>query len=302
MSRDNTAQLDTPGRRFRQALALESPLQLIGVINAYCARLADRAGYRALYVSGAGVANASFGIPDLGATTLSQVAEDVSRIASITPSPIIVDADTGWHDPGLSAATLAKAGAAGLHIEDQVELKRCGHRPNKRLVSTDDMIARLRAVVAADTPEGFYVIARTDAVAVESVDAAIERAQAYCAAGADAIFAEALTTLKDYERFVQAIDAPVLANITEFGRTPLFTLADLRGVGIRIALYPLTAFRAMSKAAEDVYATVRQHGTQTNVLKHMQTRDELYAILDYHAYETAVDETLTKESHHGQSS
>ncbi len=277
---------------FLYALDAERPLQIAGVINAYAAKLAERAGFRVLYVSGAGVANASFGLPDLGFTTREQVAEDVRRIAGATALPLLVDVDTGWDDPAETARAMAAAGAAVLQIEDQVDLKRCGHRPNKKLVSTEEMCARVRAMASARPGADILIMARTDAAAGEGIDAAIARAQAYVGAGADFIFAEALRALDEFRAFTAAVPVPVLANITEFGKTPLFTTADLAAAGVRMALYPLSAFRAMSAAAEKTYAAIRKEGTQKNVVGMMQTREELYAVLDYHRYEREADERL----------
>ncbi len=282
----------TPAEKFRAALEAERPLQIAGAINAYAAKLAERAGFRALYVSGAGVANASFGLPDLGFTTREQVAEDVRRIAGATALPLLVDVDTGWDDPAAAARVMADAGAAVLQIEDQVDLKRCGHRPNKQLVPTDEMRARIRAMVSARPGAEVLIMARTDAATVEGLDAAIARARAYVEAGADYIFAEALHALNDYRAFTSAVRAPVLANITEFGKTPLLTTAELVSAGVRMALYPLSAFRAMSAAAEKVYGAIRKEGTQKSVTGIMQTREELYAVLDYHRYEREADARL----------
>ena len=283
-----------PVQKFRAALDAERPLQIAGAINAYAAKLAERAGFRALYVSGAGVANARFGLPDLGFTTREQVADDVRRIARATALPLLVDVDTGWDDPAETARAMAAAGAAVLQIEDQVDLKRCGHRPNKKLVSTDEMRGRVRAMAAARPAADILIMARTDAAAGEGLDAAVTRAGAYVEAGANFIFAEALRTLDDYRAFAQAVAVPVLANITEFGRTPLFTTAELAAAGIRMALYPLSAFRAMSAAAERVYSEIRKEGTQRGVLGMMQTRDALYEVLDYHRYERAADERMKR--------
>jgi len=293
MSERNSA-----GARLRAALDEERPLQVVGAINAYSALLAAGAGFRALYLSGAGVANASFGLPDLGITTLSDVCEDVRRITGACPLPLLVDADTGWGAAFMIARTvreLTRAGAAGMHIEDQVQAKRCGHRPGKSLVSAGEMVDRIKAAVDARTDEGFVVMARTDAFAGEGGEAALERARAYVEAGADMIFAEALHTLDDFRAFTAGVDAPVLANITEFGQTPLFTLDELREAGIAIALYPLSAFRAMSAAAEAVYTSLRREGTQQSVVDRMQTRKRLYEVLDYHAYERKLDELFAKE-------
>ncbi len=283
----------TPGARFRAALAAERPLQVAGTINAYSALLAQRAGFRALYLSGAGVANASLGLPDLGITTLDDVLVDVRRITARVDLPLLVDIDTGWGHAftiARSIRELARAGAAAVHLEDQVAAKRCGHRPGKELVSTEEMCDRLRAAADAKLDPDFVVMARTDAAANEGIAAAIARAQAYVAAGADAIFAEALTTLDDYRRFTAALDVPVLANITEFGQTPLFTIEELRSAGLAMALYPLSGFRAMSAAARDVYTALRRDGTQQSVIAAMQTRAELYEVLGYHAYEQKLDE------------
>lgn len=289
----------TPGARFRAALDAERPLQVAGVINAYCAMLAERAGFRALYLSGAGVANASFGLPDLGLTGLGDVCEDIRRITQATSLPLLVDADTGWGGALMIARTireLGKAGAAGCHLEDQVQAKRCGHRPGKELVSSDEMCDRIKAAADARTDDSFVLMARTDAHASEGLDAAIARSLAYVAAGADMIFAEALTTLDEYRSFTAALgDTPVLANLTEFGRTPLFPLDDLRAAGVRLALYPLGAFRAMSRAAEAVYEAIRTQGTQAAVTDQMQTRAELYDVLGYHAYEAKLDELFAQQ-------
>jgi methylisocitrate lyase len=279
----------TPGSRFRAALAAERPLQIAGTINAYSALLAERAGFRAIYLSGAGVANASRGLPDLGLTTLEDVLIDVRRIVAATDLPLLVDVDTMWDDPAQTVREMIAAGAAALHLEDQVEAKRCGHRPNKQLVSTDEMVARIAPAVAAKTDPDFVIMARTDALAVEGLDAALERARRYCEAGADMIFAEACTTLAELAAFTRALGVPVLANITEFGKTPLFTVDELHEAGIAMALYPLSAFRAMSAAALAVYRTLRSDGTQRAVVDAMQTREELYEILNYHAYEQQLD-------------
>ncbi len=289
----------TPGARFRAALAAESPLQIAGTVNAYSALLAQRAGFRALYLSGAGVANASYGLPDLGITQLEDVLIDARRITSRVELPLLVDIDTGWGHAFNIARTvreLSRAGVAAVHLEDQVAAKRCGHRPGKELVSTAEMCDRLRAAVDAKTDPAFVVMARTDAAASEGVSAAIARAQAYVAVGADAIFAEALTTLDDYRRFTAAVRVPVLANITEFGKTPLFTVEELRDAGIAMALYPLSAFRAMSAAARDVYGALRRDGSAGAVVEKMQTRAELYDVLGYHAYEQKLDQLFKNSS------
>ncbi len=287
----------SPGRRLRDAVEAERPLQVAGAVNAYSALLAERAGFRALYLSGAGVANASFGLPDLGLTSLNDVCEDARRVCGATALPLLVDADTGFGAAFLIARTtreLIRAGAAGMHLEDQVQAKRCGHRPGKELVPAPEMEDRIRAAVDARTDAAFVIMARTDAHAVEGQRAAIDRASAYVEAGADMIFAEALTTLAEYREFTRALAVPVLANITEFGRTPLFTVAELGDAGVRLVLYPLSAFRAMSRAAEQVYAAVRKDGTQRGVTDAMQTREELYAVLGYHDYERKLDELFSR--------
>jgi methylisocitrate lyase len=278
--------------KFRAALDAERPLQIVGAINAYAAKQAERAGFRALYVSGAGVANASFGLPDLGFTTREQVAEDVRRIAGATALPLLVDVDTGWDDPAKTARAMAAAGAAALQIEDQVDLKRCGHRPNKKLVSADEMCERIRAMAGARPAADVLIMARTDAASVEGLDAAIARARAYVEAGADFIFAEALRARDEFRAFARSVPAPVLANITEFGQTPLCTAVELADAGVRMVLYPLSAFRAMSAAAARTYAAIRKEGTQKSVLDIMQTREELYAVLDYYRYEREADARL----------
>ncbi len=284
--------MSSPGERFWTALEAERPLQVAGTVNAYCAMLAERAGFRALYLSGAGVANASFGLPDLGVTNLADVCEDVRRITGATELPLLVDADAGFGSAlGIrrTVQELERSRAAGLHMEDQVAEKRCGHRPGKVLVDAVEMADRVKAAVDARSDRRFVVMARTDAAATEGLAAAIDRANRYLEAGADMIFAEALTTLDDYRRFTAAVAAPVLANITEFGKTPLLMAAELADAGVRLALYPLSAFRAMSKAAEAVYAAIRKDGTQRSVIDSMQTREELYEVLGYHDYEQRLD-------------
>ncbi|MGB5210297.1 MAG: methylisocitrate lyase [Gammaproteobacteria bacterium] len=286
------------GQRLWEALESERPLQVVGTINAYSALLAERAGFRAIYLSGAGVANASFGLPDLGITSLNDVCEDVRRISGITELPLLVDADTGWGQAFMIARTvrdLTRAGAAGIHIEDQVQAKRCGHRPGKALVGSAEMCDRIRAAVDARPDPRFVIMARTDAHAVEGQAAALDRAAAYVEAGADMIFAEALQTLDEYRDFTAAIKIPVLANITEFGKTPLFTTEELGDAGVRLALYPLSAFRAMSQAAVSVYSALREDGTQKRVLDRMQTRKELYEVLAYHDYEAKLDDLFARE-------
>ena len=290
------------GARLRRAADIERPLQVAGTINAYCALLAERAGFRAIYLSGAGVANASFGLPDLGMTTLTDVCEDVRRIAGACDLPLLVDADTGWGPAPMIARSvreLERAGAAGLHLEDQVQAKRCGHRPNKELVSKQEMSDRVKAAVDARGDPDFVIMARTDAHASEGADAAIERAQAYVEAGADMIFAEALHTLAEYQAFTDALKVPVLANITEFGKTPLFSVEELRDSGVRLVLYPLSAFRAMSAAAQAVYLSIRERGTQADVVDRMQSRADLYEILGYHEYERKLDELFARERGNG---
>ncbi len=280
------------GARFRAALEAQQPLQIVGTINAYTAMLAERAGHKAIYLSGAGVANASFGLPDLAMTTLNDVCEDVRRICSATDLPLLVDIDTGWGSAFMIGRTIREmtwSGAAAVHMEDQVAVKRCGHRPGKALVDTGEMCDRLKAAVDGRLDDNFVIMARTDAHAVEGQQAAIDRAVAYVEAGADMIFAEALTTLEEYRQFTDAVKVPVLANLTEFGKTPLFTTAELAGVGVAMTLYPLSAFRAMSAAALDVYAAIRQDGTQKAVVDRMQTRSELYDVLGYQAYEDKLD-------------
>lgn len=288
----------SPGQRLRQAVASEVPLQIVGVVNAYCARLAEHVGFGALYLSGAGVANASYGLPDLGYTSRDDVLTDVRRITDTTELPLLVDADTGWGDPpevGRTVNAMIDAGAAGLHLEDQVAAKRCGHRPGKVLVPAAEMVARLTDAVGARRDSDFVIMARTDAAAVEGLDAAIARARAYVDAGADAIFAEALTELDHFRQFSEAVTVPILANMTEFGRTPGFTLEQLRAAGVGWVLYPLSAFRAMSAAALKVYEAVRRDGTQQAVLDLMQTRQELYDHLDYHMHEQQLDTLRSSE-------
>ena len=285
------------GQRLRTALAAETPLQVVGTVNAFSALLAEQAGFRALYLSGAGVANASFGLPDLGITSLNDVCEDVRRITAATDLPLLVDADTGWGAAFNIARTthdLIKSGAAGMHLEDQVQTKRCGHRPGKALVPAEEMTDRIRAAVDARQDPAFVIMARTDAHAVEGQTAAIDRALAYVEAGADMIFAEALRTLDEYRDFTTRIRVPVLANITEFGQTPLFSVEELGASGISLVLYPLSAFRAMSKAALEVYTEIRAKGTQKAVIDKMQTRMEHYDVLGYHAYEQKLDELFRK--------
>lgn len=291
--------LQSPGARFREAVAEEKPLQVVGAINAYHARLAEASGYRALYISGGGVAAGSCGIPDLGITSLEDVLIDVRRITDATDLPVLVDIDTGWGGAFNIARTIRsmiKAGAAAVHIEDQVQQKRCGHRPNKAIVGKDEMVDRIKAAVDAKTDPDFVIMARTDALSVEGLDAAIDRACACVEAGADMIFPEAMTELDMYKKFVDAVKVPVLANITEFGSTPLFTTEELASVNVSIALYPLSAFRAMNAAALQVYQSLREEGTQQNVVDIMQSRSELYDYLGYHEYEQKLDELFNNES------
>ena len=282
------------GARFVQALADEKPLQIVGAINANHALLAQRAGYRAIYLSGGGVAAGSLGVPDLGITTLEDVLVDVRRITNVCDTPLLVDADTGFgpsaFNIGRTVKDLIKAGAAAMHIEDQVGAKRCGHRPNKEIVSKGEMVDRIKAAVDARTDDSFQIMARTDAIANEGIDLAIERALAYIAAGADLVFPEAITELDDYKKFAKAVKKPILANITEFGLTPLFTRDQLAANGVGMIMYPLSAFRAMNKAAENVYETIRRDGTQSGVIDSMQSRDELYERINYHAFEKALDQ------------
>ena len=289
----------TPGARFRRALEEERPLQVIGAICAYHALLAQRSGYRAIYLSGGGVAAGSLGLPDLGISNLEDVLTDVRRITDVCDLPLLVDVDTGFGASAFNVArttrSLVKFGAAAMHIEDQVGAKRCGHRPGKELVSKEEMRDRIKAAVDARTDPEFAIMARTDALAGEGLERALERAVAYVEAGADMVFPEAITELAMYRRFADALRVPVLANITEFGKTPLFTLGELRSAGVAIALYPLSAFRAMNKAALEVYRTLRLEGTQKSVLATMQTRDELYEHLGYHDYERKLDELFAKE-------
>ena len=282
------------GARFVKALADEKPLQIVGTINANHALLAQRAGYKAIYLSGGGVAAGSLGLPDLGITTLEDVLVDVRRITNVCDTPLLVDADTGFgptaFNIGRTVKDLIKAGAAAMHIEDQVGAKRCGHRPNKEIVSKGEMVDRIKAAVDARTDDSFQIMARTDAIANEGIDSAIDRALAYIAAGADLVFPEAITELSDYKKFAQAVKKPILANITEFGLTPLFTRDELAANGVGMILYPLSAFRAMNKAAENIYQTIRRDGTQSGLIDSMQSRDELYERINYHAFEKALDQ------------
>ena len=287
------------GQRFRDAVAEEQPLQIPGAINAYAAMLAEHSGFKAVYLSGGGIANASYGLPDLGMTSMNDVLEDVRRVTAATPLPLLVDIDTGWGGAFNISRTIREmisAGAAAVHIEDQVAQKRCGHRPNKEIVSIEEMEDRIKAAVDAKTDDAFVVMARTDALAVDGFDAVVERAERFVAAGADMIFAEAMTDIEMYEPVVKAAGVPVLANLTEFGQTPLYTTEQLKSVGIAMALYPLSAFRAMSKAALAVYGAIRNEGTQASVVDRMQTRMELYDHLGYHDYEQKLDQLFASKS------
>ena len=286
------------GRKLREALVEESPLQVVGTINAYSAMMAEKVGYRAIYLSGAGVANGSFGLPDLGMTSLNDVLEDVKRITGACNVPLLVDIDTGWGGAFNIARTIkdmTRSGAAGAHIEDQVAQKRCGHRPNKEIVSCEEMEDRIKAAVDAKLDQDFLLMARTDALAVSGLQEVIDRAGRFQEAGADAIFAEAMTELSMYEKVVQSVDVPVLANITEFGSTPLYTLEELGSAGVAMALYPLSAFRAMNQAALNVYSTLRSQGTQASLIDKMQSRNDLYEFLGYHEYENKLDTLFSKE-------
>ena len=289
---------NTPGQKLRQAVADNHPLQVVGAVTAYCAILAQKSGHKALYLSGGGVAASSLGIPDLGITTLHDVCEDTRRITAASDLPLLVDVDTGWGGAfNIARATreVAQAGAAGFHIEDQVMQKRCGHRPNKAIVSQQEMVDRVKAAVDARTDSSFVIMARTDALAVEGMQSAIDRAHACVEAGADMIFPEAMTKLEQYAEFTKTVKVPVLANITEFGATPLFTTEELNGVGVKLVLYPLSAYRAMSKAALNVYQHILADGTQQNVVPAMQTRMELYDQLGYHAYEQQLDRLFAEK-------
>lgn len=291
----------SPGTRLRGALNLEKPLQVVGVINAYAARLAERSGFRALYLSGGGVSAASLGVPDLGIITLDDILIDARRITDTSALPLLVDIDTGFGSAFNIARTvkaLIKVDAAGIHIEDQVQAKRCGHRPGKAIVPLDEMVDRVKAAVDARTDPSFVIMARTDALAVEGLQSVIDRASACVEAGADMIFPEAVSQLSIYQAISSAVHVPILANLTEFGLTPLFTLNELRSVGVSLALYPLSAFRAMSAAAIKIYETLRQEGTQASVLPLMQTRSDLYQALDYEAFEQKLDQLFHKEEHH----
>ena len=291
--------LHSPGLAFRAALTKENPLQIVGTINANHALLAQRAGYQAIYLSGGGVAAGSLGLPDLGISTLDDVLTDIRRITDVCPLPLLVDADIGFGSSAFNVArtvkSISKAGAAALHIEDQIGAKRCGHRPNKAIVSKEEMVDRIRAAVDARPDPNFVIMARTDALAVEGLEAAIDRAQAYVEAGADMLFPEAITELAMYRQFADAVQVPILANITEFGATPLFTTDELRSANVAMALYPLSAFRAMNRAAEKVYNVLRQEGTQKSVIDIMQTRNELYESINFYQFEEKLDALYTKK-------
>ena len=285
--------MEQPGAKFLKALSAESPLQIVGTINANHALLAEQAGYKVIYLSGGGVAAGSLGVPDLGITTLEDVLIDVRRIVNVTKLPLLVDIDTGFGPSAFNIqrtiTSLIAAGAAAAHIEDQVGAKRCGHRPNKELVSKQEMVDRISAAVSAKGDNSFVIMARTDAIAVEGLDAAIDRAKAYVQAGATMIFPEAIGDLETYKKFADAVKVPILANITEFGLTPMFTTSELKSANVAMALYPLSAFRAMNKAASNVYQTIKQSGTQKELLDEMQTRDELYKSINYYEYEKSLD-------------
>jgi methylisocitrate lyase len=302
-SRGSTGQQDqqlSPGNRFRQAMESEKPLQVVGAINAHHALLASTAGFRAIYLSGGGVAAGSLGVPDLGISGLEDVVTDVRRITDVCSLPLLVDVDTGFGPSAFNMArttkSLIKFGAAAMHIEDQVGTKRCGHRPNKELVSVQEMADRIKAAVDARHDPGFVILARTDALASEGLEKAVERARSYVEAGADAIFVEAAKELSTYETFARVTGVPILANITEFGTTPLFTIKELAGAGVSIALYPLSAFRAMNKAALNVFTAIRRDGTQANVVETMQTRKELYEVIRYHEFEEKLDRLFAKKN------
>ncbi len=286
-----------PGQQLRQAVLIERPLQIVGVINAMCAMLAQSAGFRALYISGAGVANAAFGLPDLGMTTVTELCEEVRRITDLTSLPVLVDADTGFGNAlniQRTVALLEKAGAAGLHLEDQVEAKRCGHRPGKQLVSAASMVDRIKAAVDARSDDSFVIMARSDALAGEGIEATTERMLQYVAAGADMIFAEAVTSLQQYQHFATQVKVPILANMTEFGVSPLFSLNELKDYGVQMVLYPLTAFRMMNQAAKQTYQTLRAQGSQRMLIDQMQTREELYQLINYYHYEQKLNELTSQ--------
>ena len=290
--------MNTPGKKFREAIAENNPLMVVGAVNAYCAKMAESAGHKALYLSGSGVATASFGLPDLAITTSNDVAEDSRRITQATNLPLLIDIDTGFGGAFSIARTIKEmiaADVAAVHIEDQVTQKRCGHRPNKNLVDKIEMSDRIKAAVDARTDESFFIMARTDSYATEGIKGAIDRCKEYIAAGADGLFLEAVSSLEDYRQFKDALQVPLLANITEFGKTPLFTAKELASVGVDIMLFPLSAFRAMNKAAEGVYLDIIANGSQANSIDKMQTRDELYEYLNYHSFEQKLDELFKRK-------
>jgi len=281
------------GKKLKQAISENSPLQIVGTVNAYSSLLAEKKGHKAIYLSGGGVAASSMGLPDLGITTLQDVLIDVERITRVCELPLLVDADTGWggaFNISRMVKSMITSGAAGIHVEDQVEQKRCGHRPNKELVTSEEMQNRIKAAADAKTDSDFMIMARTDAIASEGIDSALGRAASYVEAGANAIFAEAVSEIEDYKKFSNNLNVPILANITEFGKTPLFSKEELKDAGVDMILYPLSAFRAMSKAAEGIYSEILEKGTQQDLIDRMQTRDELYEVLDYHTFEKKLDE------------
>ena len=291
--------MGSSGKKFRKLVIESKPLQIVGTVNAYSAIMAEKVGHQSIYLSGGGVAASSLGVPDLGITTLEDVLEDAKRITQVTSLPLLVDADTGWGDEiniARCVREMINSDVAAIHIEDQVSLKRCGHRPNKAIVSTNEMLDRIKAAVDARTDSNFVIMARTDALAIEGMQSAIDKAAAFAEAGADMIFPEALNTIEQYQKFSDSLSVPILANITEFGQTPLFTKEELSEAGIDIILYPLSAFRAMSNAALNVYQHILQDGHQNNVLETMQTREELYDYLNYHQYEMELDELMNKEN------
>ena len=295
--------MSTPGKKFRQAISAQQPLMVVGAVNAYCAKMAEAAGHHALYLSGAGVANASFGLPDLAITTLNDVVEDARRITNASELPLLVDIDTGFGGAfsiGRTVKEMIAANVAAVHMEDQVAQKRCGHRPNKNLVDKIEMSDRIKAAVDGRTDESFFIMARTDSYANEGMDGVIERCDEYVASGADGLFLEAVASLEDYKLLKERLQVPVLANITEFGKTPLFTAEELAGAGVDIMLFPLSAFRAMNKAAESVYRDIASSGTQHKSLDIMQTRDELYEYLNYHSFEQKLDELFASKSNKGK--
>lgn len=290
--------MDSSGKKFRKLVAESNPLQIVGTVNAYSAIMAEKVGHQSIYLSGGGVAASSLGVPDLGITTLSDVLEDAKRITQATTLPLLVDVDTGWGgvlNIARCVRDMTNSGVAAIHIEDQVAQKRCGHRPNKAIVSTNEMLDRIKAAVDAKTDPSFVIMARTDALALEGIESAVDKATAFAEAGADMIFPEALNTIEQYREFSDSLNVPILANITEFGQTPLFSKEELFEAGIDMVLYPLSAFRAMSKAALNVYQHILQDGHQKNVLESMQTREELYDFLNYHQYEQQLDESITKK-------